>query len=420
MPSEKCIDLSSTTATNTLKLDNELAAALVETKLGGVLSAPFSPDITNASNERSVVSDDEEEQLHVALESVDAVKDECSAASTRSSGEATTCSPEIAKTPSNSEEMLEDWNLVVVPVSEGEASILPLIAAEDTTAASPAEQIPRCDLEEEPLPSPDEGGVQVSISDMQEVRRLEQQNAVEESSKEAMDPMKMLRKGAVAAVGGTIMGVGLIMIPLPTPFGAVVASSGLALLGTEFDGAREMNDKMINTVKTHWVATREKMIQGLEGIEGSRSAEDEDEDEKIQEASDKPIPAGIMNAAEEKRQGDLIKQYCKPKQPDFFDQLKQSTGAYLTRHLLPVLKRSKEASEMGSVPDADQTVQSETETISEMDQTEYLGEDPKYAESTAAPVESTDSNRAILSNAVSSLSDEGTNATEKLAADASL
>ena len=57
-----------------------------------------------------------------------------------------------------------------------------------------------------------------------------------------------LRKTGVAVAGGTMVGVGLIMIPLPTPFGCVVAGSGMAVLGTEFPAAQRVLDQTCKRV----------------------------------------------------------------------------------------------------------------------------------------------------------------------------
>merc|ERR1712238_362973 len=82
-----------------------------------------------------------------------------------------------------------------------------------------------------------------------------------------MGVSNMLRKGAVAITGGTLVGVGLVMIPLPTPFGAVVASSGLAVLGTEFDEAKELNDRLIEGAKGHLSTARDALVKGIESMD---------------------------------------------------------------------------------------------------------------------------------------------------------
>lgn len=58
----------------------------------------------------------------------------------------------------------------------------------------------------------------------------------------------VIRKTATAVAGGAMVGVGLIMIPLPTPFGAVVAGGGMAVLGTEFPAAQRALDKTCSAV----------------------------------------------------------------------------------------------------------------------------------------------------------------------------
>jgi len=87
--------------------------------------------------------------------------------------------------------------------------------------------------------------------------------------------LKMLKKGAVAAVGGTMIGVGLVMIPLPTPFGAIVASSGLAVLGTEFDEAKELNDRLIGGAKGHLNKARDVVVKGIEKMNEDEFDEDD-------------------------------------------------------------------------------------------------------------------------------------------------
>jgi len=87
---------------------------------------------------------------------------------------------------------------------------------------------------------------------------------------------KMLKKGAVGAVGGTILGLGLVMIPLPTPFGAVVASSGLAVLGTEFKEAKVLNDRLVGSAKGHFNKARDSVVKGIEKMNEDESDSDSD------------------------------------------------------------------------------------------------------------------------------------------------
>ncbi|CAB9506797.1 expressed unknown protein [Seminavis robusta] len=81
-----------------------------------------------------------------------------------------------------------------------------------------------------------------------------------------------VRKGAVAVAGGTLTAVGLVMIPLPTPMGCVVAGSGMALLGTEFEAA----NRVMQQVQDSAVAARDRLIEHCEStIEDDRLVEDE-------------------------------------------------------------------------------------------------------------------------------------------------
>jgi Putative transmembrane protein (PGPGW) len=83
------------------------------------------------------------------------------------------------------------------------------------------------------------------------------------------------RKTGVAVAGGTMVGVGLIMIPLPTPFGCVVAGSGMAVLGTEFPAVQRVLDRTCKKV--------------ADAIEDSSRDDTKDEGEEVTEvcANDK-------------------------------------------------------------------------------------------------------------------------------------
>ena len=69
------------------------------------------------------------------------------------------------------------------------------------------------------------------------------------------------RKVGVGAAGGALTITGLIMIPLPTPCGVLVAGAGMAVLGTEFPKAQEIMDKTRDVV----VDTLEKNCNEEEG-----------------------------------------------------------------------------------------------------------------------------------------------------------
>ena len=53
---------------------------------------------------------------------------------------------------------------------------------------------------------------------------------------------------AVGVTGGAVVAAGVALIPLPGP-GSLVALGGLAMLGTEFEGARKVNEKATAVVK---------------------------------------------------------------------------------------------------------------------------------------------------------------------------
>lgn len=55
-------------------------------------------------------------------------------------------------------------------------------------------------------------------------------------------------RGAVGVTGGATVALGVALIPLPGP-GSLVALGGLAMLGTEFEGARKVNEKATKVAK---------------------------------------------------------------------------------------------------------------------------------------------------------------------------
>ena len=69
-----------------------------------------------------------------------------------------------------------------------------------------------------------------------------------------------VRKAGVAVAGGTLTAVGLVMIPLPTPMGCVVAGSGMALLGTEFEAA----NRVMERVQVSAENARDKLLDNVE------------------------------------------------------------------------------------------------------------------------------------------------------------
>ena len=210
-------------------------------------------------------------------------------------------------------------------------------------------------------------------------------------------PLKMLRKGATAVVGGTMVGVGLVMIPLPTPFGAVVASGGLAVLGTEFTEAKELNERLIVGAKGHFNTARNALVKGIEGMDKkdtsaagaggdisstnntiSKSSSEKDEAEGANtviklsasstsfggddgnengnsnskgnddnnEGSTDDSPLWLhMNPIELERQEKLAKDKYRRENQTYYEQTKENftkrTGKFLSRNILPLIKKKE-------------------------------------------------------------------------------
>lgn len=213
------------------------------------------------------------------------------------------------------------------------------------------------------------------------------ENEENDAKGEKVGVLKTLKKGAVAAVGGTMVGVGLVMIPLPTPFGAVVASSGLAVLGSEFDEAKELNDRLIDGAKGHLNKARDSIVKGIEKMNpddinastssSSSTSEQEKEiveagpvikvnaaasfgsdnntDAIVEEESENSDGGGSrsesppvwlhMNAIERARQEKLAKEKYRREHQTHYAQAKEAvtkrTGKFLSRTLLPLIKKTE-------------------------------------------------------------------------------
>ncbi len=61
-------------------------------------------------------------------------------------------------------------------------------------------------------------------------------------------PLHRTRKVVTAIVGGVVVVIGVILIPLPGPGGLIVLG-GLAVLATEFDGAQKLVDRIKDRVR---------------------------------------------------------------------------------------------------------------------------------------------------------------------------
>jgi hypothetical protein len=193
--------------------------------------------------------------------------------------------------------------------------------------------------------SQEEEDKQPQSLDLQTERRQRQAEEVKESTWNAIQPLKMIRKGAVAALGGTLVGVGLVMIPLPIPLGAVVASSGLAVLGTEFDSAREMNQTLMRKTQENVDTARDHMIRSIESIDSTGDA-DSDEEDATESSEEDENPEWLhMNPMERKRQEKRLKEKVwkenRTKWDETSEYITRSTGNFLTRNLLPFLKRTQ-------------------------------------------------------------------------------
>jgi hypothetical protein len=193
--------------------------------------------------------------------------------------------------------------------------------------------------------------------DIQTLRGLEQQAVLGEGVGKLIRPFQMLKRGAVAVVGGSLVTVGLIMIPLPTPCGALVAASGMAVLGNEFESARAANDNFLNKTKGHLSTARDKLAARIESLDGDDSSE---QSISVQDAYCQDVftqsPSGLyMNPKERERQEELLKERRRKKRQTTLQQTKlyfmKQTSSFLSQKVLPLLTRNKEAPESVNTKD---------------------------------------------------------------------
>ena len=97
-------------------------------------------------------------------------------------------------------------------------------------------------------------------------------------------PVSAARRAATAAAGGTMVALGAVMTPLPTPGGLLLVYCGMSVLGTEFPAARKALDTMKGQV-SQWMGDTDMGDVGADGAGGdivhvSSSLEEEKEDRK--------------------------------------------------------------------------------------------------------------------------------------------
>jgi len=64
-------------------------------------------------------------------------------------------------------------------------------------------------------------------------------------------------RAAVGVTGGATVALGVVLMPLPGP-GALVALGGLAMLGSEFEGAKKVSDKATGAARKAASAVAER------------------------------------------------------------------------------------------------------------------------------------------------------------------
>jgi len=108
----------------------------------------------------------------------------------------------------------------------------------------------------------------------------------EKETKEASEESSFMKKTATAVAGGAIVGVGLVMIPLPGP-GALIVGGGMALLGTEFPAVQRVLGDTCNSVAD---AIERRITSSSETItqEEKKSRQEEEESNILEKQQQQP------------------------------------------------------------------------------------------------------------------------------------
>jgi len=71
-------------------------------------------------------------------------------------------------------------------------------------------------------------------------------------------------RAAVGVTGGATVALGVVLIPLPGP-GALVVLGGLAILGSEFEGAKRLSDRAGDAAKAAAAKVAERRARRASG-----------------------------------------------------------------------------------------------------------------------------------------------------------
>mmetsp|Transcript_44712 Transcript_44712/g.52382 ORF Transcript_44712/g.52382 Transcript_44712/m.52382 type:complete len:224 (-) Transcript_44712:87-758(-) len=125
--------------------------------------------------------------------------------------------------------------------------------------------------------SPTENGPCSSIkekilnSHLQDESLIQEKEAVQLEEQQSVTLLKdCIRKTVVAFTGGSMVTVGLVLIPLPIPLGILTVGAGMAVLGTEFPAAQNI-----------LISTKQKIMNALRRSKRGAIQRDSRQNEKI-------------------------------------------------------------------------------------------------------------------------------------------
>jgi hypothetical protein len=113
-----------------------------------------------------------------------------------------------------------------------------------------------------------------------------------------------LRKASVAVAGGSLVGIGAVLVPMPVPAGILVMAVGMGILGTEFPEAQ----RALDGARDSLAAFSEDKTTSSDDDDRSDDGENSEEKEKATSSDEWPMTAIEDASCFAKQQARLLKE----------------------------------------------------------------------------------------------------------------
>ena len=202
--------------------------------------------------------------------------------------------PQQEEASANDEKMMNDTTVLTLAVRQErqrQAQVANLreqglvddeMVSNTEEAGANIDETTTCDGDENTDSDPKQDTDSTEASSASDITQSPKQTAEDDPYAIAMNAA---RKAAIAAVGGTLVAVGAILAPLPTPGGILLAGAGLGVLSTEFEGAKKVleagKEKLVDLIDS--LPPEEEELEGNkeEKEEGTKKPEEEEEGQEV-------------------------------------------------------------------------------------------------------------------------------------------